>query len=381
MTVRDSEVTASGAMPSRILHLVDGSRSDGPSACMDHVKDLISDRSDDVLLSVGGLPDGVHGTLPAGARFPFFQSGLLKSLLKRRRWGDAGFDVVHAWGLRSAALVAGLDRRQAVAISIDGFDASDPQAAVAASTMFSGRAACAFGSNRSLERAWALVGGSRRGAGGEEIIEPVLNPDRFQARSEILRQSWGADSKTTVMGIIGSPMEHLNLLDYGSMSPRCCMFHDHFMLLASSRGARRGDLVRWLGCAGLDVELVFDDRIDSIEEVAGSLDMAVAPSAIAVRNHVCDAAPAIAAASAGVPVVLGVGHPAGDYSGRHPLLHHSLMHGEHAATKWLSENMREKVEIEPDAWQERWAGYLQNLDTLYQRAISLSGASRFIAAS
>ena len=57
------------------------------------------------------------------------------------------------------------------------------------------------------------------------------------------------------------------------------------------------------------------------------------------------------------------------------------MHGEHAATKWLSDNMQEKVEIEPDAWQARWADYLQKLGALHQRAISLSGASRFIAAS
>ena len=381
MVVPGSELNESGVNSLRILHLVDGSRSERASTRLEHVQDLTDGRPDDVVVSVGGSPDGVHGSLPGGARFPWSRSGLFKSLLRKRHWGEAGFDVVHAWGVRSAAMAAGLESGQPVTITLDGFDASDPMAASAASMMLSGRAASAFGSSHSLERASALVGGTRRGSGGEEIIEPILNPDRFHVRDERLRQSWGADSDTLVMGIIGSPIEQLNLFEHCSMGPRCSMFHDRIVLVASSRGARRGDLVRWLDGAGLGMELVFDDRIESIEHVAASLDVAVATSSIACRNRVCDVAPAIAAAAAGVPVVLGVDHPAGEYSSQHPLLYPCVPHGEHEASKWLARRFVEKMPADGQAWRDRWAGYVQDLAILYQRAMSLSGDSSFIAAS
>ena len=381
MNLLDSELKESGVNSLRILHLVDGSRSELASSRLEHVQDLISDRPDDVLISVGSSPDGIHGSLPDSPRFPWSRSGPLKSLLRKRHWGEAGFDVVHAWGIRSAAMAAGLESRQPVTITIDGFDASDSRASCAASMMLSGRAASAFGSSRSLERASALLGGARRGSGGEEIIEPILNPDRFHVRDEAMRQSWGAYSDTLVMGIIGSPIEQLNLFEHCSMGPRCSMFHDHIVLVASSRGARRGDLIRWLDGAGLGVELVFDDRIESIERVAGSLDVAVVTSSIALRNRVCDVTPAIAAASAGVPVVLGVDHPAGEYSSQHPLLYPCMPHGEHEASKWLAKRLAEKMPVDAQAWQDRWAGYIQDLAILHQRAISLSGDRSFTAAS
>ena len=381
MNVSESDLHAFRAWPSRILHLVDGSVGNKASVQLDHVEDLTADRPHDVVVTVGGSTAGRDGALPAQSRLPGLRSSLLKSLLRKRQWGPAGFDVVHAWGIRSAPMVAGLHQHQPVAITVDGFDASDPQAARAASVMLSGRAACSFGSTRSMEKAVELAGGSRRGSGGEEIICPIMDPDRFDERDEDLRRRWGADSKTMVMGMIGSPMEQLNLIDFGSMASRCSMFHEHVVLVVSSRATRRGDLVRWLAGAGLDMELVFDDRIDAIHSIAHSLDMAVAPSSMACRNRICDVAPVLAAASAGVPVVLGVNHPAAEYSSHNALIHPSVMHGEHQATKWLVERLEESPVVDRGVWQNLWTRHLGAVGKLYERAMSLSGASRVTAAS
>ncbi|MBG83001.1 MAG: hypothetical protein CMJ40_00475 [Phycisphaerae bacterium] len=381
MCVSDTDVNTSRSWPSRILHLVDGSVGDHVSPRLDHVEDLVVDRPHDVILTVGGPPTGTHGALPLQSRLPELGSGVLGSLLKRRQLGSAGFDVVHAWGIHSAMLSAGLQRKQSLAITVDGFDASDSQARRAAAVMLSGRGACSFGSTRSMEQAVGLAGGHRFGSGGEEIICPVMNPGRFHDRDEDMRRSWGAGSDTMVMGVIGSPMEQLNLFDFGSMAPRCSMFHQHVVLVVSSRASRRGDLVRWLASAGLDVELVFDDRIDAIHTIASSLDMAVAPSSVACRSRICDVAPILAAAAAGVPVVLGVNHPAAEYADRNALIHPSVMHGEHQATKWLIERLDEACPADREAWRKQWARHLAELGALYERAMSLSGASRVTAAS
>lgn len=376
-----SEMNARKAWPSRVLHLVDGTRGRQSSLWLDHVEDLISDRPDDVIIMVGGSACGRYGRVSDLPMLPGLGSNVLKRVLGKKQWSSASFDVVHAWGIRSASLASGLDHSQALAVTVDGFDLSDSQAVRAASVMLSGRAACSFGSTLSMEQAFELVGGSRRGSGGEEIICPILNPAGFHDRDENLRLSWGADADTMVMGIIGSPMDRLNLFDFASMASRCSMFHSHVVLVSPTGGSRRGDLVRWFDGVGLEASLVFDDRLESIQRVACSLDMAIAPSAVACRSRICDVAPVLGAASAGVPVILGVNHPALEYSTRNHLIHPSVMHGEHEATKWLIGALARNVAVDNGSRLEHRDRYLDGLKSLYERAASLSGSSRLIAAS
>ena len=380
MTASASEANSSKMWPGRIVHLVDGSRGNGSSGMLHHVEELILERPQDRIALVGGTSAARYGRLSVHSKFSGFQSSGLKRFILKTMQGSNPPDIIHAWGISSAALVSELPSSQAIAISVDGFDSAHQDAHRAAAVMLSGRAAATFGSRRSLKVAMDLVGGNRVGSGGEVVVCPVRDPERVHARDEELRQSWGATPESKILGIIGSPMEHLNLFDFGSIGPRYSVFQPHVILIASSRGARRGDFIRWLESAGLGVELVFDDRIELTHRVVKSLDMAVAPSSMACRHRICDVAPVLATASAGIPVVLGVDHPADDLA-NHPLVHRSVMHGEHMATKWLVKTLGDAPSVEHACGVRQRETYLQELAALYDRAASLSGASSVTAAS
>ncbi|MDG2423639.1 MAG: hypothetical protein P8M22_06655 [Phycisphaerales bacterium] len=364
--------------PNRVLHLVDGVDAGGLGGASGSLRDLLEDRSHDLVVCVGGQhrTDMMPRLTPARQRFLSFGDGGLSRLLRHIESTDGRVDAVHAWGMRGTALLMQCPPGKIQVVSMDGFQADAPEARAAATVMRAGRVESLLGSYQTQRVISNMLGSGTCLSGRERIASPAANPALLAKRSDELRCQWGARSDSLVIGLVGSPMGHLNLKDQCGLPTRCSLLGRHVVMLASSKGSNRGDLIRWMEKASPQVDLVFDDIIERTREVASSLDAAIAPSSTGFRTRTCDVDPVMCVVAAGRPVVLGVGHPAGEYADREDLIRAGAEHDQHQSTRWLMAHLESSARQDVhERARMRFEGYVNAVEQLYKRAAAATGQS------
>ncbi|MCH2132288.1 MAG: hypothetical protein MK116_00925 [Phycisphaerales bacterium] len=359
----------------RVLHLVDSDDPVGGSG--GPLGDLLADRPTDRVLAVGhgDHPDAVARLIPAGRRMLGSRGRELARVLRALALSGEHFDVIHAWGTRPTAMIGSLRGGPAGVVTLDSFLMDGTAATDAAVALRSGRLESMFGSRRAQAAAFELGGSSSSRSGRERVACPCVNPDRLADRREELRHRWAVDDDALVIGVIGEPMPAINLRDLAGLSVRCSLLGRETIVVASSRASRRGDVVRWIEGAGPTVRLVLDDIVERTREVARGLDVALAPGLMGQRTRVAGVAPVMTAVAAGLPVILGDGHPAAECAEWEPLLCPDRSHDEHGATCWLMARLDAGPGDAADRAQDRFDRYRQAVNACYARAVSAVAAS------
>ena len=365
-----------------VLHLHD---FDTCPALLEDVREM---RPRDLFISVGD-PAASSGPVLSPARNRMFSSGDngLVRLLKHLDSRSARVGCIHAWGMRSTSMLLRAPEGIRLISTIDGYRSDVPEAKTVATVLRTGRVDSLLGSCATQRAVADCLGDVVRRTGQEQVVCPVLDPDRIACRDDDLRARWGAESGSLVMGVVGRPMNTLNLMDQCGLAVRCSLLGRHVVMLVSSNAQRRGDLVRWLEDACPEVQLVFDDVIERTHEVASSLDVAIAPAAVGYRTRICDVGPIMTMLAAGRPVILGDGHPAAEYADREDLLRIGQSHDQHESTRWLMDRLDSgSGQAERDRAKRRYEHFCTVLLSSYPQAMEgachdSSGSSRSMAAS
>ncbi|MBG80121.1 MAG: hypothetical protein CMJ39_05350 [Phycisphaerae bacterium] len=326
----------------RVLHVVDHVMQDQRPAILDRI---LEQRPDDEILT---LPPGGHAGQPSWLMSVRWilggDDGGISLLINRARAEGRPFSLIHGWGTRALSLVGYTGGCGGRLATIDSFVSDAPAATQASNVLRSGRLPVFVSSDIAWRSAMQLTGPAGIRTGRDQLHCPVVHPDQLASDRDEVRARWNVGSDTMVIGLLGNPMCEINLRDLSGIPVRCRILGRDPVLVISSTGARRGDLLRWMERVAPEIRIVVDDALDCSRDVVAAMDVVLAPSAMGRETRICSVEPVMAAVAAGLPVILGDDHPASEWAHEEPLIFVDASHDEHAAIQWLFTRAEESME-------------------------------------
>ena len=360
----------------RVLHVVDHSSDGHRPAVLERILD--QRRDDEMLPLASGGRVGQPAWLMSARWILGGDDGGVSAAIKVARAEGRPFRLIHGWGARALSLVGyaqGCDGRLA---TIDRFLSDAPAAMQASNVLRSGRVSVTFSSARARYSMMQLAGPATNHTDADQLHCMAVHPDQLSDHRQHVRNHWGVGPEAMVIGLLGDPMSEINLRALSGIPVRCRILGRDAVIVMSSSGARRGDLIRWMERVAPGLRMVIDDALDRPRDVVKAMDLVLAPAAVGRQSRICSVEPVMAAVAAGVPVMLGEDHPASEWAADEPLIWPEASADEHAATKWLFSRTAESMSTVHDRVIRRCDQVHDSIMASYDRIL---GSNKSAAAS
>ncbi len=293
----------------KILHLIDpGAAEGGPCTLR-----LLSE----ALCRLGGVNDvlligtarqrelaarcglKVVGSLGASVRHVALGRTALGRFLRASETAAAGYDLVHAWSLRGAALAGRAIRGRRVVASVLGPPvlgraAGLPPRALGRISAGVGRVLAASPAVRDTCEA-AGIDGALLSVVRPGVDHTAIDPDDRAA----LRRRWDADQDTLVVGLLGEPADNCDARTAATAISRVALTGKDVRLLVHPDAIARTGVRAWLGKLAMSGLLLVDDEVVQPWRVASGLD-----AALIITRYPSSVLPVLWAMAAGVPVMV-----------------------------------------------------------------------------
>ncbi len=292
----------------KILHLIDpGAAEGGPctlrllseALCrLDGVHDvlLIGTTRQRELAARCGLK--VVGSLGASVRHAALGGTALGRFLRASETAAAGYDLVHAWSLRGAALASLAMRGQRVVASVLGPPVLGRAAGLSPRAL--GRISARVGR---VLAASPAVRDSCEAAGIDgarlSVVQPGVDRTAMDSGDRgALRRRWNAGEETLVVGLLGEPADNCDARAAVTAISRVALTGKEVKLLVHPDSIARTGVRAWLGRLAIPGLLHVDDEVAQPWRVAGGLD-----AALIITRYPSSDLPVVWAMAAGVPVI------------------------------------------------------------------------------
>jgi glycosyltransferase involved in cell wall biosynthesis len=289
----------------RILHLIDpASPGGGPgtlrlaaealarTAGADHDVLIVGNSGHRALAGRCGLE--TRGRIGAPLNRPSLAQGGLRSFLRACEPVCGGYDLLHAWTLSVAGLgVQGAGRRPLLATVIVGAAPWIIRRRLRSVPVLAATAAV----RAELETAgWD--------AGMLSLLPPGVDREAIGLEQRaLLRERWGADATTLVVGLLGEPPAGLDGTLAMNALGRVALSGKDVRLVLHHEATAPDDLRRWLRRLGLGAFVVVDDAVAEPWRIVAGLDVALVATRTRGRAAGLSVTPVLWAMAAGVPVV------------------------------------------------------------------------------
>jgi glycosyltransferase involved in cell wall biosynthesis len=363
----------------RILHLIDpASPGGGPgtlrlaaealsrSAIADHDVLIVGNSRHRDLAGRCGLE--TRGRLGAPLNRAALAQGGLRSFLRACEPVNGRYDLLHAWTLSAAGLGAlGAGRRPLLATVFDGLASRPLRRRVRSVPVL----VAADAVRRDLEAdGWD--------PGLISLLPPGVDREAIGLEHRgLLRERWGADETTFVVGLLGEPPARLDGVLAMNALGRVALTGKDVRLVLHHEATAPHDLRRWLVRLGLGDFVVVDDAAVEPWRIVAGLDAALVAARSGHRVAGLSMMPVLWAMAAGVPVAAeaspvfsdiiddgasGLLFEPGDINGAAACLLNVYDRGREAAG--IGDAARAAVDERFDI-----AGFAVRLDTVYEQRV------------
>jgi glycosyltransferase involved in cell wall biosynthesis len=205
-----------------------------------------------------------------------------------------GYDLLHAWTLPAAGLcVQEAGRRPVLATAVTGHAARRLRRRL--------RSVPVLGATEAVRRGLEAVGWA---SGLLSLVPPGVDRDTLGSQPRaLLRERWGADEATFVVGLVGEPPARADGRLAMNALGRVILSGKDVKLVLHHEATAPDDLRRWLGRLGLGDFVVIDDAVVEPWRILAGLDAAVIAASSRAREVEPSVMPVLWTMAAGVPVV------------------------------------------------------------------------------
>ncbi|MCH8006639.1 MAG: glycosyltransferase [Planctomycetes bacterium] len=293
----------------KILHLIDPGAAEGGSCTLRVLWEVLCrlGGAHDVLL-IGtarhrelaarcGLK--VVGSLGASVRHGALGRTALGRFLRASETAAVGYDLVHAWSLRGAALAGLAMRGRRVVASVlgppvMGRAAGLPPRALGRISARVGRVLVAAPALRDTCEA-AGIDGALLSVVRPGVDHTAIDPSDRAA----LRRRWDVDENSLVVGLLGEPANNCDARTAVTAISRVALSGKDVRLLVHPDAIARTGVRAWLGKLAISGVLLVDDEVAQPWRVASGLD-----AALIITRYPSSVLPVVWAMAAGVPVMV-----------------------------------------------------------------------------